>query len=434
MKNSTSKSMMAQMKDLWNLNRSICGPGLRNSILYFKNMHPELNVMEIETGSDLGGGWVVPKEWELHECYIEDMKSKKRFAMSTKSNLHAVNYSTSFEGVLSWNELAPHIHTIPNIPDAIPYITSYYREAWGICIEHKEIEELSQSQKLRVTIKTTHKPGHMTLADCVMEGESSREIMFSSYLCHPQLANNELSGPIVLSEVMQRIKARAYRRFSYRFILGPETLGAIAYIHINGKEMKEKTAAGFVLSCVGDGRAHSCIHTPESNTLADLMIEAALIGKRNAKKYDYKERGSDERHYSSAGLELPVVGYCRSKYGTYQEYHTSHDDMTIVSESDMQESAETLIAIVDALELCSLPRTTINGEPFLSKFGLYDTNGHQGELEEDVRYRMDILAYSNGIRSIFEICTRCGIPLRSAINECLRLSDLGLLQLDIVEI
>ena len=248
------------------------------------------------------------------------------------------------------------------------------------------------------------------------------------------MANNELSGPVVLSELINRVKKITDRKYSYRFLLGSETLGSLAYMKLKGNELKAKVAAGFVLSCVGDENSYSHIQSPDGNTLADKFLTAALIGKKNSKVYEYQTRGSDERHFASAGLELPFVGFCKSKYGTYAQYHTSLDDLNLVTEKGLQESVETLFDIVDALEMGALPRKTCFGEPFLAKYNLYDTTGHQGRLDEELAFRMDLLAYSNGKRSIFDICVRCRIPLRWAIQECRRLHELGLLELDLLPI
>ena len=425
----TDEPLTGMIRYLWSISRSICGPGLRESIEYFTSIHDELKIKEIKTGTDLGGGWTVPDEWALHSSFIR-VEDGSIYAKSEESNLHVVGFSDSFEGEISWEELKSHLYTIPEMPTAIPYITSYYRRSWGICISYRDFERLSKAKKFYVSIRTRRTSGSMTLADCRLGGISTREIMFTSYLCHPSMANNELSGPIVLSEIIRRVKSISARRYSYRFLLGPETLGAIAYMNLFGDELKTTVAAGFVLSCVGDENGFSHIQTPDGNTLADRLLKAALVGKDNAKTYDYQARGSDERHFASAGLELPFAGFCRSKYGTYSEYHTSLDNLDLVTEKGLTDSVETIFNIIDALEMGAVPRKTCLGEPFLAKYNLYNTEGHQGALQKDVAFRLDLLSFSNGRRSIFDICIRCQIPLKWAIEECISLQGLGLLELD----
>ena len=207
------------------------------------------------------------------------------------------------------------------MPDAIPYVTSYYNKDWGFCLSENEKEDLPDG-KYRAFIDSKFKKGHLEVAEAVLPGKSKKEIFFSSYICHPSMANNELSGPVLLNALLLYIK-KNYKRsnYTYRFVLLPETIGSIAYISKKIKLLKKRVISGYVLTCVGDERSYSIVHTPDENTIADFSLNAALNGFKNVHKYTFLDRGSDERQYCSPGVDLPVCSFSKSK--TYPEYHTS---------------------------------------------------------------------------------------------------------------
>ena len=270
--------------------------------------------------------------------------------------------------------------------------------------------------------------GSMELAEVVLKGEMKSEIIFSSYICHPSMANNELSGPIVLMALYQKLISKKKRcKYTYRFLFVPETIGAIAYLSENKNYLKKNTICGFVVSCVGDERAYSHVKSPYGNNLADKAIGAALIGKPEAKSYSFLERGSDERQYCSPGINLPFAGFCRSKYGDYPEYHTSDDNLELITQSGLEGSVNVLVSIIEAIELGLIPICTTYGEPQLGKRNLYPNISKKGNYDE-IAARMNLLAYCDGKNTIFDICQIINLPLEYALAEAKLLSKHGLLE------
>lgn len=416
------------VSDLWKVTRSVCGPGLRYSIEYFANQNNNISIIEIATGTELSGGWKVPEEWELTSAYIEH-ENGFRYIDACTTNLHVVNYSIAIDRDMDWEELSEHLHYIKEDPEAIPYITSYYKKKWGFCMTYRQFVELPRSGKYRVCINSSHRDGSLSLGHAVVKGERSEEIFFSSYLCHPSMANNELSGPSLLFELLEFVSKLKNPKLTYRFLLGPETLGAIAYLSEYSESMKRDIIAGFGLSCVGDNNSYSYVKTPDEVSLADKAMAAAMLDKANVKAYPYTERGSEERQFASALAGLPYVAFSRTRAGEYPEYHTNKDDMSILSAEGFSGSFAVLATIITSFEMGCFPVSTSLGEPHLSTYDLYSTEGHKGIWSERLKSRMNILAYSNGSRSIFDICLKCNIPLALANEECKLLEAKGLLSL-----
>ena len=260
--------------------------------------------------------------------------------------------------------------------------------------------------------------GEMQVGELCIAGDSSEEILFSTYICHPSMANNELSGPVLANSLAQYLKKKKSDRglnYSYRILFLVETIGAIAYLSRHWKELKANVKAGFVLSCVGDERAHSHVQSPFANRLSDLALEAALISKANVKAYSFLERGSDERQCCSPGIDLPVSGYCRSKYATFPEYHTDADNLDFITPRGLQGSFDVIKSIIDAFEICLRPQATNKCEPQLGKRGLYPTISQKGSYDS-VKLRTNILAYARG-KTVFELCKAINSPLNEVVQE-----------------
>ena len=234
--------------------RSITGDGVRETIKILQEILP-LNTYEIPTGSKCFD-WEIPKEWNIKDAYIITPSGEK-ICDFKKHNLHIVNYSIPINTELTYNELLPHLHTLPQMPTAIPYYTSYYKETWGFCLAHQEFEKLPKDGKYKVVIDSELRPGNMTYADLVLKGESEKEILFSTYICHPSMANNELSGPLVQAFLYHKILSIKKRKYTYRFVFAPETIGIIYYLSKHGDTLKSNLHAGYVLTCVGDNNSYS---------------------------------------------------------------------------------------------------------------------------------------------------------------------------------
>ncbi len=401
-------------KDLFPICRSITGNGLRQTLSYFEKINPELKRLKFKTGKKVFD-WTIPKEWNISEAYIKHQSGKK-FADLKKNNLHILNYSTPIKKKLNKKDLLKNIFTDKKRKKAIPYVTSYYKENWGFCLSETQKKKLP-SGKYDVIIKSTLKKGFLDLSHAKFNGKSKKEIFFSSYCCHPSMANNELSGPILLNGIINHLKQNFQKtHYTYRFLLAPETIGSIAYLSKFKNVLKKNVICGFGLSCVGDNRAFSIIESRSKNSLADLALKSSLKEKKNLNIYSFLERGSDERQFCSPGINLPYVGYCRSKYGQYPEYHTSDDNLKMVKGSYIEESLEIFKTIIECFENGIIPVNNFDCEPQLGRRNLYPQISKKGNYI-DVKNRMNLLAYSDGEKNIFEISNLIKSPLKELLEE-----------------
>ena len=388
--------------------RSLTGNGFRESLRILTDGVKDFQTYEIPTGTQVFD-WTVPKEWNIRGGYIETLDGK-RIIDFADTNLHIMGYSTPIDAVLSRDELLEHVYTQPDQPDWIPYVTSYYKERWGFCMSEKQKQALTENQ-YHVVIDSELKEGSLTLGDLVIKGETDEEIMFTTYLCHPSMANNELSGPVVWRALIDYVLALQKRRYTYRFVINPETIGSIAYLSKNKEYLQAHLKAGFVLSCVGDNRTYSYVESKYPNTLADRVVRNVLsFHYPEYKTYSFLKRGSDERQYCSAGVDLPVCGICRSKYGEYPEYHTSADDLSLISQEGLQGAYDVCTKIINALEYNAHYQMTCEGEPQLGKRGLYPTTSQKG-LVDEVLALIDFIAYADGQGDLIDISNTIHVPI-----------------------
>lgn len=421
-----ASEMLRWAKDIFPFPRSLTGHGVFQTLEYFQKIVPELRMKTFKSGHR-AFDWTVPKEWSLRDSYLEHIESGVRFAELSRHNLHIVGYSEPVNMVLPLSELAERIHTLPEQPDWIPYVTSYYSQTWGFCMSHKEKMALPEGD-YRVVIDSELFDGKMLMADALFEGKKKQEIFFSSYICHPAMANNELSGPVLTVALMRYLKETIKTpRFSYRFVLLPETIGSLTYLQENLDELKDNVVCGFNLSCVGDDRAYSIINSRLGNCVADSALEAALIGLPKIKHYSFLERGSDERQYCAPGIDLPVAGFSRSKYHEYPEYHTSADNFDVVTEEGLEGSFKVMTSIIEAIEMGLYPKVRVLGEPQLGSRGLYPTMSKKGSYSE-VETRKNILAYSDGNHSLFDLAKKLDVPLTEILRETSLLLSTDLLE------
>ncbi|HEY9078860.1 DUF4910 domain-containing protein [Magnetovibrio sp.] len=424
MTSSRGDDMYAWIRDLMPLNRSITGDGVRQTLRYLQDRLPDLEIYEVPSGTP-AFDWVVPDEWNVREAYLED-ETGHRFADFSRHNLHLVGYSEPVDQWLTLEELQPHLYSLADKPDAIPYVTSYYQRGWGFCLSHAERQKMKPG-RYRAYIDATLKPGHLTYGDVVIAGESNREVLLSTYMCHPSMANNELSGPAVVT-ALGRWLQEADRKFTYRLVFVPETIGSITYLSRNLEIMKTNTVAGFQVTCVGDDRAYSYLESRLGNTYADRILRHVLHHHAGAyDSYDFTNRGSDERQYCSPGVDLPVATFCRSKFGTYPEYHTSLDDLSVVSAEGLQGAFDVLKQCIEAIEVNARYQATIPCEPRFGKHGLYPNVDTVGS-GIDIRPLRDLYAYSDGDHDVLDIAERMGRPISDYFAVLNSLLNVGLIK------
>jgi aminopeptidase-like protein len=414
----TGADLHAWAKDLWPLHRSLTGDGVRATLSYLKGLLPDLTIYEVPSGTE-AFDWAVPAEWNLREAWVKD-PAGRHVIDTALTNLHVVGYSEPFDGVVSRDELLERMHTLPDQPDAIPYVTSYYRRDWGFCMTHDALQRLGDGP-FRVHIDTTLEPGHLTYADLVIPGDSTDEVLLSTYVCHPSMANNELSGPVVTTALARWIASLPNRRYTYRVVFIPETIGSILYLSRHLEHLREHVKAGWVLTCIGDDRTYSYVPSRLGETLADRVSLQVLNDRGPFDAYSFLDRGSDERQWCSPGADLPVCSVMRSKYGEYPEYHTSLDDLeNVVTPTGLQGGLEVMKSCITLLEANLKFRTILPGEPQMGRRGLYPTTTTK-DLADEVLNMMNVMAYCDGEHDVIELCERTGLPWNEVVAILRRL-------------
>lgn len=412
-------------KELFPINRSLSGEGVRETLRILQRENPEIEIYSIKSGTKVFD-WTVPDEWNCKEAYIITPDGKKICDYSV-NNLHLVQYSTPQEIEIDLDKLQEHLYSLPELPEAIPYVTSYYKPRWGFCISHKERQNLKPG-KYKVVIKSELKKGVLNYADLVIPGESEDEIFFSTYICHPSMANNELSGLALATFLAKYIKSLDKRRYTYRFVFAPETIGSLIYLSRHLEHLKKRVKAGFILTCVGDNRNYSYLASRYGNTLADkVAINVLKYEIGTFKEYSYLQRGSDERQYCAPGVDLPVCSVMRTKYNEFPEYHTSLDNLDLISPKGLQGSFDVYTKIIDILENNFYFKTTTIGEPQLGKRGLYPsmTTNHT-DYSEAFLYR-NFLAYADGTNDLIDIANIINVSAHTLIPVVQKLKSHGLI-------
>ena len=405
------QEMHALATELFPITRSLTGPGYRESLDILERVAGPMERHRFATGERVFD-WTVPREWNIRDAWIEGPDGERVVQMSD-SNLHVVSYSSPVDARMSLDELQPHLFSMPENPDWIPYRTTYYEENWGFCLTDRQRRRLEPGE-YRVRIDSELTPGHVELGEVTVEGETDTEVLLSTYCCHPSMANNELSGPVLVAHLARLMRERAERpRFTYRFLFVPETIGAICYLARFGDRLLRRLAAGYVVTCIGDPRDFNYKLSRRGDSLAD---RAALHVLQHAGKpyrvLDYYPAGSDERQYCSPGFNLPVGSLMRSTWDQFPEYHTSADDLSFVTADALGESLEMYYRIVEALEAAETFATTVPYcEPQLSPRGLYPTTGALRNVAQSRRDMMFLLNWCDGSDDLLAGADRIERPI-----------------------
>jgi aminopeptidase-like protein len=413
-------------QDLWPIPRSLTGEGVRHTLAYLQNILPELTIHSVPTGTQVFD-WQVPEEWFIEQAYIENERGERIIDFAT-SNLHVLGYSIPVDAWFSLDELKKHLHVQPDQPDAIPYVTSYYEKRWGFCLTRHQLDSLPDGH-YHAVIKSELKQGVLNYGELLIKGKSQQEVLLSTYICHPSMANNELSGPIVTTALAQWLLNQPELKYSYRIVFIPETIGSITYLSQHLDHLKKHVIAGFNISCVGDERCYSYLPSRKGTTLSDLAAQHVLKHiDANYKKYSWLNRGSDERQYCAPGIDLPMATIMRSKYGEYPEYHTSLDDLSLVTPEGLKGGYEAIRQALEVIEKNSKPKILVLGEPQLARRGLYPSISQKG-MGGNVRDMMNIISYCDGLHTTLEIAEQVNLSFFSVYAVIEKLAQHNLIEL-----
>jgi aminopeptidase-like protein len=394
------EDMLQWAIDLFPFNRSLTGAGVRQTLAYLSNLLPGLIVHEVPSGT-LAFDWTVPDEWTVRDAYIAD-ESGKRVVDFQQHNLHLVGYSEPVDVWLDREELEQYLHSLPDQPDAIPYVTSYYKRRWGFCLTHNQRLSLPPG-RYHAVIDSDLKPGVLNYAELILPGETDEEVLLSTYICHPSMANNELSGPVVTTALVQWLQSLEKRRYTYRVVFIPETIGSIVYLSKNIDQLKRQVMAGFNITCIGDDRCYSYLPSRTGSTLSDeVALHVLKHIDSDFKRYSWLDRGSDERQYCAPGVDLPIATIMRSKYEEYPEYHTSLDNLDLVTPGGLEGGFIALRRSIEIIEQNIYLKATVLCEPQLGKRGLYPTLSTKGSGDQ-VRAMMNLISFCDGTRTLLDI-------------------------------
>ena len=411
---SIEKEMESYFDQLFPICRSITGPGYRKSLEIISQIIP-LDIIEFPSGTQCYD-WTIPDEWDIREAYIITPRGEK-IAQFSKNNLHVVGYSVPVDKELSLGELKKHLYYIESLPNAIPYVTSYYERNWGFCLPYMEYKNL-QEGTYKVYIDSDLKPGNLTLGMVEIPGETGKEILISTYLCHPSMAVNELSGPLVAAFLYRNLISGENLRHTVRFVYCPENIGSIAFLSKYGEFLRNRLVAGYVVNCVGHGDSYTLKQSRDGNTVADRIAKNVLEHQnRPYTTIGFFPDGSDERQYCSPGFNFPVALIMRTMYGKYEEYHTSLDNKDLISFEVMKECVNTYANVIRSIDAnreylgrvqCGTPQLSKNKKSLYRS--VMDRNSFSSN-DNQTRMMLDILNYSDGKHDLLDIAEKCGYSL-----------------------
>jgi aminopeptidase-like protein len=411
--------------ELYPICRSITGDGVRRTLQIVDREIGGLEVHEVPTGTQVLD-WTVPREWNVRDAWVADAAGRRVIDFQA-SNLHLVGYSVPVRATMGLAELKEHLFTLPDQPDWVPWRTSYYAERWGFCASQRLVDGLADGD-YEVCVDTTLADGHLTYGEHLVQGQTDEEVLVSCHVCHPSLANDNLSGIAVATRLARRL-AEARPRYSYRFLFAPGTIGAITWLARN-EDRLGRVRHGLVLACLGDPGGFTYKRSRRGHAEID-RVAAHVLGRsgRPHQLVDFSPYGYDERQFCSPGFDLPVGSLSRTPYARYPEYHTSADDLDLVGPTQLQESLELCWEVVGVLEA---NRRYLNlspkGEPQLGRRGLYGQIGGRSDAEERQMAMLWVLNQSDGTHSLLDVAERSGLPFALLAEVATTLEEAGLLR------
>jgi aminopeptidase-like protein len=413
------------MRRLFSLCRSLTGSGVR-ATFDLLDEHIPLERTEIPSGTQIFD-WTVPDEWNIRDAYIATPDGR-RVVDFNRSSLHVVSYSEPVRARMSLDALRDRLHTLPNEPDLVPYRTSYYNRTWGFCLSHRHLLELDPGE-YDVVIDSTLEPGHLSYAELRLEGETEEEVLISTYVCHPSLANDNLSGIAVVTMLARQL-AQQRLRHSYRFLFAPGTIGPLAWLHEN-RETLDRVKHGLAVSCIGDAGGLTYKRSRRGDAEVDRAVELVLRDSGAAHRVvDWEPWGGDERQFCSPGFDLPVGCLMRSPHGEFFGYHTSADGLDRILPSSLGEAVRACLDVVEVLESNRTMRNlSPYGEPQLGRRGLYRSSGGAVASPDDERALLWLLNLSDGRNSLLDVAARSSLPYRLIARAAERLEGAGLLEI-----
>lgn len=416
------------VKELYPICRSITGDGVRQSLEILKSNIP-IEVLEVATGTAVFD-WTIPKEWNIKDAWIKNSEGEKVIDFK-KSNLHVLNYSIPVDKQVKLDELKEHVHTIPDQPDAVPYRTSYYKEQWGFCMAHNQLMNMPEGT-YHVYIDSTLEEGHLTYGELLIEGETSEEVLISAHICHPSLANDNLSGVSVAVELARfLLDKKPELRYSYRFLFIPGTIGSITWLAQNEKTVPN-IKYGLVLSCIGDAGNITYKKSRRGDAEINRIVKQVMVdAKATYEIRDFIPYGYDERQFCSPAFDLPVGCFMRTPFGEFSEYHTSADNLHFVSPEAL---ADSLSKLKDVCFIIENNRTYTNMnprcEPNLGKRGLYKPTGGNAQNEINQMAILWVLNQSEGHHSLLDIAEKSKMSFKTIKNASDALLNVGLLKIN----
>ncbi len=418
-----AKQLFDCVADMFSICRSITGDGVRETLSRLNQIVP-LAIHEVPSGTEVFD-WVVPDEWNIRDAYVKDAHGERVIDFQ-RSNLHVVNYSMPVSGRMSLKELRPHLFTLPDQPDWIPYRTSYYEKSWGFCLSQNQLDALADGE-YEVCIDSSLEPGSLTYGEVLIPGDLENEVLISCHICHPSLANDNLSGMAIAAHLAQYLRSQSLR-YSYRFLFIPATIGSITWLARN-----ESTVArirhGLVLACLGDSGSLTYKRSRRGNSIIDRAAIHVLKQQGEHEIFEFSPYGYDERQYCSPGFDLPVGRLSRTPHGCFPEYHTSADNLNFIQPEQLAKSLTTCLDIFDVIEndrfyLNQKPK----GEPRLSKYGLYPTIGGSTESPVTQMAMLWVLNLCDGQHSLLDITERSGLQFQEIASAAQALHEHGLLK------